>query len=160
MEFKDLTYPNEEPWQRAGDLGNFPQMEKNPPALLVLVVDDERLIRWSLAETLTKAGHAVIEAADGAAAMRALLESRPVDVVLLDFRLPDSDDLTLLTNIRRVSPSSCVVLMSAFGTPEVTQGALEIGACCVLSKPFDMNDILAVVASAYDSRRASGSRNP
>ena len=68
-------------------------MEHESPSLRVLIVDDESLIRWSVAETLGAAGHAVLEAADGATALRTLTEvSDPVDVVLLDFRLPDSND--------------------------------------------------------------------
>lgn len=50
--------------------------------------------------------------------------TEPVDVVLLDYRLPDSNDLTLLATIRRLAPGSSVVLMTAYGTPEVTEGAL------------------------------------
>ena len=57
----------------------------------MLIVDDEPLIRWSLAETLTDSGHSVIEAGDGEAAVRMLTDAdRPFDVVLLDYRLPDS----------------------------------------------------------------------
>ena len=102
-------------------------MEKSP-ALRVLVVDDERLIRWAIAETLTHVGYTVIEAEDGAAAVRALTNPpEPVDAVFLDYRLPDSNDLTLLASLRRLSPHSPVILMTAYGTPEVTQGALDLG---------------------------------
>jgi two-component system, NtrC family, response regulator AtoC len=128
-------------------------MENNFPLLRVLVVEDELLIRWSVAETLANAGHSVLEAPDGETAVRALAETRePVDVVLLDYRLPDSNDLTLLSNIRSLSPESSVVLMTAFGTPEVTRGALELGACRVLTKPFDMHDVPALVLEAHQSR--------
>jgi two-component system, NtrC family, response regulator AtoC len=128
-------------------------MEHESPSLRVLIVDDESLIRWSVAETLGAAGHAVLEAADGATALRTLTEvSDPVDVVLLDFRLPDSNDLTLLSNIRRLTPLSAVVLMSAYGTPEVTKGALALGVYRVLSKPIDMHDIGVLVLDAHASR--------
>ena len=69
---------------------SFPQNAKNSPRLRVLVVEDERLIRWSIAETLAHAGHSVIEAEDGAAAVRALASpSDTVDAIVLDYRLPD-----------------------------------------------------------------------
>jgi two-component system, NtrC family, response regulator AtoC len=117
-------------------------MEHGLPSLRVLILDDESLIRWSVAETLAAAGHAVLEAADGTTALRALAEvSDPIDVVLLDFRLPDSNDLTLLSNIRRLTPLSAVVLMSAYGTPEVTKGALALGVYRGLNKPIDMHDV-------------------
>ncbi len=81
-------------------------MTKKFPALRVLVVEDELLIRWAIAETLTDAGHTVIEAEDGAAAVQALAGSaEPVDAVILDYRLPDSNDLTLLaTHPQAVAP--------------------------------------------------------
>jgi DNA-binding NtrC family response regulator len=121
---------------------------KNPVALRVLVVDDELLIRWSLTETLTAAGHTVTEAGDAAATRSAIAAGHP-DVVLLDFRLPDSDDLGLLASIRRDAPEAQVILMTAYGTPEVAQGALELGAYRVISKPFGMQDAAALVSEAH-----------
>jgi DNA-binding NtrC family response regulator len=127
---------------------NFHNGEKNFP-LRVLVVEDEMLIRWSIVETLGQAGHTVLEADTAASAVLALEKATdPVDVVLLDFRLPDSNDFTLLKNIRRLAPGAAVILMTAHGTPDVTRGALEQGACRVMNKPFDMQDVaLAVVAA-------------
>lgn len=130
-----------------------PTMPKNSEALAVMVVDDELLIRWSLAETLTEAGHRVIEAADGASAIQALESAKHLpDVVLLDFRLPDSNDLGLLGKIRRMAPAARVILMTAYGTPEVTSGALELGAFRVVSKPFEVRDLAALVLQAHASR--------
>jgi DNA-binding NtrC family response regulator len=116
----------------------------------VLVVEDESLMRWSVAQALTGRGHTVVEAADGAAAMR-LLEETPADVVLLDYRLPDSDDFALLRDIRRLAPATPVVLMTAFGTPELSDRARALGASDVLQKPFDVFRVDGVL------RRACGS---
>jgi len=122
-------------------------------SLRILVVEDEFLMRWSVAETLTHAGHAIVEASDGAGAVNAVRESMlPIDVVLLDYRLPDSRDLRLLANLRRLSPSSAIVVMTAEGTPEMTASALHLGAFHVLAKPFDMSDIAGVVQRAHQSR--------
>ena len=75
-------------------------MARNVSRLRVLVVEDELLIRWAIAETLSDAGHVVIEAADAAGAVRALANSvEAIDVVALDYRLPDSRDLALLAAI-------------------------------------------------------------
>jgi two-component system response regulator AtoC len=129
-------------------------MMKNSPVLRVLVIEDELLIRWSIAETLMNAGYEVIEADSAAAAVRALMNpSAPVDAVLLDYRLPDSNDLTLLSTIRRLSPASAVVMMTAFGTPEVTKGALALGAYQVMNKPFDLYDLAPLLTKA---RAAAG----
>lgn len=122
------------------------------PNLNVLVVDDELLIRWSVAETLAAAGHSVIQAGDGRAAIDALKTTPGVDVVLLDYRLPDSDDLALLGKIRRTAPAAAVVIMTAHGTPEMIEGALALGARQVINKPFDMHDLEAVVQSAHAAR--------
>jgi DNA-binding NtrC family response regulator len=126
----------------------------NPQPVRVLVVDDELLIRWSLAETLTEQGYVVSEAADAASVRRIISASaeRP-DVVLLDFRLPDSDDLGLLASLRRDAPNAQIILMTAFGTPEVVKGALDLGAFRVVGKPFEVHDVAALVAEAYAAGR-------
>jgi two-component system NtrC family response regulator/two-component system nitrogen regulation response regulator GlnG len=124
---------------------------KKSPVLRVLVVDDEPLIRWSLAETLTEMGHLVVEAGDGASAIRALNEGEPFDAVVLDYRLPDSNDLGLLTTIRQVAPQAAVIMMTAFGTAEVTSGAIKLGAYRVVPKPFEMHDMAALVMEATAS---------
>lgn len=129
-------------------------MTNNSPRLRVLVIEDELLIRWSIVETLTGAGYEVLEADSAAEAVRLLTEpTLPIDAVLLDYRLPDSNDLNLLTNIRRLSPTSAVVMMTAFGTPEVTKGALALGVYKVLSKPFDLHDLPPLLVEAHTAAR-------
>lgn len=116
--------------------------------LHVLVVDDEPLIRWSVSETLAEAGHAVTEAADAASAVRALTTGPAPDVVLLDYRLPDSRDLRLLADIRRLAPSAAVVMMTACGENDVEQSAEALGACRVIDKPIDMRELDAIIRAA------------
>jgi len=95
----------------------------------ILVVDDELLIRWSLSEALTAAGYAVVEGRDAAEARQAIRDQdHKPDVVVLDYRLPDSNDLGLLTTIRHEAPTVPVILMTAYGTAEVVKGALDLGA--------------------------------
>ena len=119
----------------------------------VLVVDDEPLIRWSIAETLKAHGDTVLEADNGAAALRAMqISSPPVDAVLLDYRLPDTTNLSLLAQIRRIAPTTPVILMTAFGTPEVTEGALRLGAYDVMDKPFELTHLEAMVSRACEER--------
>jgi DNA-binding NtrC family response regulator len=121
--------------------------------LRVLVVDDEALIVWSLSETLRGNGHTVVGAASAGAAREAIGHQQPFDVVLLDYRLPDSHGLELLEDIRRRAPRTAVVFMTAYGTPDLIQGALDRGAYCVISKPFDVHDVEPLIWCAYRALR-------
>jgi DNA-binding NtrC family response regulator len=129
-------------------------MEKSPTRH-VLIVDDEALIRWSMAETLGQAGWDVSEAGTAKEALQRLSAEPAPDVILLDFRLPDSNDLKFLERIRRMVPASAVVMMTAFGTPGMQAGALELGAHRVLSKPVEMRDLVSLVQAARDARPES-----
>jgi DNA-binding NtrC family response regulator len=126
---------------------------EQPSPLSVLVVDDEGLVRWSICETLSDCGFQTIEAGDAQSAWTAFLDrSHPIDVAVLDLHLPDSDDLSLLARMRKASPGTPVILMTAFGTPEIVSAALDLGACRVLSKPFDVEELPRVVDEATGQR--------
>jgi DNA-binding NtrC family response regulator len=115
----------------------------------VLVVDDEPLIRWSVAETLADLGMKVQQAVDAASALHAIEATVvPLNVIVLDLRLPDMDDLTLLSAIRKRLPKTPVILMTAFGTPEVVADARDLGVVDILSKPFEMAELRRVVLAA------------
>jgi DNA-binding NtrC family response regulator len=127
-------------------------LKKSLP-LKILVVDDESLIRWSLVETLSDSGCEVVAVIDAGSAIQAVTGSEsPFDVALLDLRLPDSHDLALLCRLRRLTPATRVILMTAHGTPEMSQEALDLGAYCVLHKPFEMNALSPLVTEAHASR--------
>ena len=111
------------------------------------------MIRWSLSETLSDSGHVVREAGDGASALRTLTaEQDRFDVVVLDYNLPDSHDLALLSAILQQAPQVAVIMMTAFGTSEMADGAHRIGAYRVVPKPFEMHDMAKLVLEAYASR--------
>jgi CheY-like chemotaxis protein len=118
----------------------------------VLIVDDEPLIRWSLAELLTECGCQVAEAGDAQTALGLLVDGfvNP-DVVVLDLRLPDTDDLSLVEALRRSIPRARLILMTAFGSPEVVQQALDLGVFRVVSKPFEMHEMVGLVQTAHRS---------
>jgi len=122
-------------------------------SLRILIVEDETLIRWAVAEAFTAAGHTVLEAPDAATALRVVDEAHePIDAVVLDLRLPDSSDLSLLAAIRRNTPSSAVVMMTAHGTPEDVAGARALGAFEVVEKPFDVEKMERLVIAACRAR--------
>lgn len=118
----------------------------NPAPTRALVVDDDALLRWAIAQTLVDQDCIVVEASDAAEARRAVeATARPFDTILLDYLLPDSDDLTLLEWMHERSPRSNIVLMTAFGSREVTAGATARGAAAVMNKPFDMSDVRVIL---------------
>ena len=126
------------------------------PSILVLIVDDEPLIRWALAQTLVGHGCGIVEACDARSAT-ALLEdgSRRFDVVMLDYHLPDAHDLTLLETTRRLSPASYVIMMSAMMTPEIATRALQVGASQVLQKPLELDAVAGLVLNARGAQPLS-----
>lgn len=128
--------------------------KKSAPS--VLVVDDEALIRWTLAETLADRGYTVTEAGDARMAVAAIEHAgKPFDVVLLDFRLPDSADLRLLETVRRLTPNSQVILITAHNSPELAQGAAALGAYRVISKPFEVDSLATLVNQATEESAES-----
>ena len=117
------------------------------------MVDEESLVRWSLAETLRAAGCAVTEAADGESAIRTLSSHADgIDAVLLDLCMPDSSGLRTLKTLRQRSPAIPVVLMAADGTPELQEEALRLGAFAVINKPFDVNAVPELIERALAAR--------
>jgi DNA-binding NtrC family response regulator len=128
-------------------------MKQPSRPLRVLIVDDEPLISWAIGQTLADRGDAIIEAATGAAAVRALTDAKhAMDVVLLDYRLPGIQNLDLLALVRSLSPSSRVILMSGWVTPQIVADALALGAARVVMKPIDMEDVPALVHGALVGR--------
>jgi len=112
----------------------------------VLVVDDEKLIRWSLRERLEQAGYRVAVAGSGRETLECIDDD--VALVLLDLRLPDADGLELCDRIRLRWPHCRVILMTAEWTPELVQAARGHGAFEVLQKPFNLDDMALAVVRA------------
>ena len=123
-------------------------MRKNFTRCRVLVVDDECLIRWAVCEALADAGYEPAEAGDGASAVRKVLDDGHIDAILLDYRLPDSSDLTLLATLKRLVPSCPVIMMTAFSRTGMAEDALRLGAYRVVNKPFELSAIVELVRTA------------
>ena len=128
-------------------LGNFAVAAERFPRH-VLVVDDEPLIRWSVAESLSDLGMDVEQAGDAASALRAVTTSPlPFQVVVLDLRLPDMRDLSLLATLRQLLPAAQLILMTAIGASDITTDAALLGAT-ILNKPFELSDLTRLVTQS------------
>ena len=119
-------------------------------AASILVVDDEKLIRWSVSERLTRNGFNAASAETGEQALEMILASPP-DVMLLDVRLPGIDGLETLRRALTLSPELVVVMMSAHSSVDVAVDAMKQGAVDFLVKPFPLQALDAAVRRALDA---------
>ena len=121
------------------------------PKATILVVDDEALIRWSLVGAPAAEGYDVLEADTGQAALEQLAEG--VDLVLLDYRLPDGDGLTVLRKIKELDPDVLVILLTAYSSVETAVEAMKHGAYHYANKPFNLDEIALLVEKALETTR-------
>lgn len=117
----------------------------------ILVVDDEALIRWSLTERLNTEGYEVVEAETGKAALEQLAEG--IDLVLLDYRLPDTDGVSVLRKIKEVDQDVLVILLTAYATIDTAVEAMKLGAFHFANKPFNLDEVMATVERALETTR-------
>jgi two-component system, NtrC family, response regulator HydG len=115
----------------------------------ILIVDDERAIRFSLLELLAENGDRVVEAEHAPAAL-AILEAEPVDLVISDLSMPAMDGMQLLEEVRSRHPDTLFVLMTAYGDERGAVRALKAGAYDYIPKPFDNEEIRSVVRRARE----------
>lgn len=118
----------------------------------VLVVDDDSGVRYTLRGALEDAGYTVEEAADGATALLRLEPFAP-DLLVTDLRMPGMDGLALLRQVKARRPAMPVVLVTAHGSERAAVDAMKGGAWDYLRKPFDIDEMLAVVTRAVEASR-------
>jgi len=117
----------------------------------ILVVDDESLIRWTLSERLSQDGFTVVEAETAAAALARF--GPDIDLVLLDYKLPDSNGLQVLRSMKASDPDVPVILLTAFSSIENAVEAMKQGAYHYANKPFNLDELALVVQKALETTR-------
>ncbi len=126
-----------------------------PVPASVLIVDDERNILLTLSRALALEGYVVATASGGVEALEKLAAT-PIDLVVMDVRMPDLDGLTVLRRAREARPGLPVIIMSGHGSIETVRQAFKLGAFDYLEKPITERDkLLVAVKNALDLFRLS-----
>ena len=123
----------------------------------LLIVEDERVLRESLAGLLEPEGYEVIQAENGKNAREVLLK-RGVDLILSDVRMPEMDGITLLGHVRQIAPQTPVIMITAFGTVDTAVQAMRAGAWDYLLKPVQFDDLLLKIQRALEFAELSRER--
>jgi len=119
----------------------------------VLVVEDEKSMRDLMSLMLRKEGYAVEVADSGTQAASRIAKDPVYDLVITDVSMPGMTGLELLRHVRRVSPESSVILMTAYGSKETAIEALNEGAAYYVEKPFDLDEMKVVARRTIDQKR-------
>jgi len=120
------------------------------PKKKILIIDDERLVRWSLARKMMGWGYEVVEAESGADGLRSLTDESP-DLLLLDMKLPDAKGTDVLEDLRKNWPELPVIMITAFGVIEDVVTAMRRGAYDFITKPIDDAKLQSTVVHALEA---------
>jgi len=118
----------------------------------ILIVEDEKLLRWSLRERLEREGYEVFEAATGHEGIT-LADSPGADLMLLDHRLPDMTGIDVLRKVIVDHGDVPVILVTAYSTLETAVEAIKLGAFDYLNKPFNQDELSVRITKALESSR-------
>ncbi len=119
------------------------------PARRVLVLDDERLVRWSIGERLKADGFEPVPSASVAEALDAA--AKGVDAAILDYSLPDGDGVSVLKSLRQLDPDLPVIMLTANQEVDVVVEAIKAGASDYVAKPFDVHNLVIRLTRAIDA---------
>ena len=116
----------------------------------ILVVDDEKLLRWSLQQNLSKEGFTVITAEKGMQGLELFSEEQP-DITLLDVHLPDISGINVLENIKKENRDAIIIMVTAFGDIQTAVKTIKIGAYDFVEKPFNMDKLKILIGKALET---------
>lgn len=118
----------------------------------ILIIDDDKDLRYSLRRALAGLGHEVLEADSGESGVISAKRDQP-DVILLDNRMGGMTGIETLQMLRGAQPQAMVILMTAFGTTQTAIEAMKFGAFDYVMKPFDQAKLIGLVDKAWAARR-------
>lgn len=118
----------------------------------ILVVDDQKGVRYSFRKILGEAGYEVAIASSGEEAIKSTAKSEPA-LIFMDVRMPGMDGLETLKKLKEINPKLLVIMMTAYSTTEKAITAMELGAYDYLTKPFDNRRLIEVIKKALDVRK-------
>jgi DNA-binding NtrC family response regulator len=121
----------------------------------ILIIDDEKTIRWSLGEALSTTGYDTIEADSATSGVAKFREASP-DLVLLDMKLPDGSGLDVLKTLKEDDPAVPVILMTAYAEVETAVDAMKSGAYDFVAKPYSAEKLRVTIANALETQRLKG----
>ncbi|MBE0710989.1 MAG: sigma-54-dependent Fis family transcriptional regulator, partial [Candidatus Aminicenantes bacterium] len=116
----------------------------------ILIVDDEKLVLWSLSRKLPEWGYDVVEAANGVAAMKAFERESP-DLVILDNNLPDTMGTELLPKLKKARPGVQIIMATAYGSIDSAVVAMRLGAYDFITKPVDYLKLQNTLKNALEA---------
>jgi PAS domain S-box-containing protein len=119
----------------------------------ILVVDDDPGMLETLGDVLAREGHRVSSASRGSAALSRMIQSPPVDVAIVDFKLPDISGIELLGSLKASSPDTEVILITGYGSLATALEAIEGQVASYLVKPLDVGHLLKTVEQALARQR-------
>ena len=112
--------------------------------LKILIVDDEDGLRLSMAGIIEMDGHEVLDASNGYDAIE-LAKKHVFDAAFLDIKMPGINGVETFKQIKKISPATTVVMMTAYAVQHLIKEALDEGAYACISKPFDMEKIMETI---------------
>jgi two-component system, NtrC family, response regulator AtoC len=116
----------------------------------ILIVDDDKLVRWTLTQKCTEFGYFSLEASSGEEALR-MLQTDPVDAILLDVHLPDLSGIEVLEKLKQAGETRSVIMMTADPQLDDVKAALRLGAYDFVSKPINFDELSVTLQNALDA---------
>ncbi len=116
----------------------------------ILIVDDEKLVRWSLVKKFTEWGYQPLEAETGASALQALRNESP-EVILLDIRLPDISGMEILQQVKEAGEPAAIIMMTADPQLDDVKAAIKLGAYDFIGKPLNFDELSITVQNALEA---------